>query len=124
MRVIILSYALKGCPMQIEELIAVKVTLTAIPVFFLAIAIELIVVKFFAKSGSLNAKDDGVSIFMGLFSVITNGAAAFLTVGMLYWAQNYQITVLPLSFATLVACFVLDDLRYYCLLYTSDAADE
>ena len=50
---------------------------------------------------------------MGLFSVITNGAAAFLTVGMLYWAQNYQITVLPLSFATLVACFVLDDLRYY-----------
>ena len=98
--------------MQVEELIAVKVTLTAIPVFFLAIAIELMVVKFFAKSGSLNAKDDGVSIFMGLFSVITNGAAAFLTVGMLYWAQNYQITILPLSFATLVACFVLDDLRY------------
>ena len=28
--------------MQVEELIAVKVTLTAIPVFFLAIAIELI----------------------------------------------------------------------------------
>ena len=61
--------------MQIEELIAVKVTLTAIPVFFLAIAIELVAVKFFAQRGSLNAKDDGVSIFMGLFSVITNGAA-------------------------------------------------
>jgi sterol desaturase/sphingolipid hydroxylase (fatty acid hydroxylase superfamily) len=61
----------------------------------------------------LNAKDDGVSIFMGLFSVITNGAAAFLTVGMLYWAQNYQLTVLPLTVTTLVACFVLDDLRYY-----------
>ena len=44
---------------------------------------------------------------MGLFSVITNGAAAFLTVGMLYWAQNYQITVLPLLI-DLVACFVLE----------------
>jgi hypothetical protein len=41
--------------MQIEELIAVKVTLTAIPVFFLAIAIELVAVKFFAQRGSLNA---------------------------------------------------------------------
>lgn len=99
--------------MQIEELIAVKVTLTAIPVFFLAIAIELLAVRYFGSRGSLNAKDDGVSIFMGLFSVVTNGAAAFLTIGMLYWAQNYQITVLPLTFATLVACFVIDDLRYY-----------
>ena len=88
-------------------------TLTAIPVFFLAIAIELVAVKFFAQRGSLNAIDDSVSIFLGLFSVIPNGAAAFLTVGMLYWAQNHQLTILPLTATTLVACFVLDDLRYY-----------
>ena len=99
--------------MDIQQLISVKVTLTAIPVFFIAIAIEVLAVKFFAARGTLNAKDDGVSIFMGLFSVITNGAAAFLTVGMLYWAQNYQITVLPLTLTCLVACFILDDLRYY-----------
>ena len=92
---------------MMKRLIAVKVTLTAIPVFFLAIAIELMVVKFFAKSGSLNAKDDGVSIFMGLFSVITNGAAVFDGWHALLGG------ILPLSFATLVACFVLDDLRYY-----------
>ena len=58
--------------MQIEELIAVKVTLTAIPCFFSQFAIELLAVRYFAARGKrfFVAKDDGVSIFMGLFSVV------------------------------------------------------
>lgn len=99
--------------MSVNEIITIKVTLTAIPVFFLAIALEILAVRFLRQRGSLNAKDDSVSIFMGLFSVVTNGAAAFLTLGLLLWAQQYQMTVLPMTFAVLVACFVLDDLRYY-----------
>jgi sterol desaturase/sphingolipid hydroxylase (fatty acid hydroxylase superfamily) len=99
--------------MSVNEIITIKVTLTAIPVFFLAIGLEILAVRFLRQRGSLNAKDDAVSIFMGLFSVLTNGAAAFLTLGMLLWAQQYQLTVLPMTFAVLVACFVLDDLRYY-----------
>tara|TARA_B110000971_G_scaffold221429_1_gene268506 strand:+ start:2124 stop:3053 length:930 start_codon:yes stop_codon:yes gene_type:complete len=99
--------------MSVNEIITVKVTLMAIPVFFLAIALEILAVRFLRQRGSLNAKDDGVSIFMGLFSVVINGTAAFLTLGMLLWAQQYQVVVLPITFAVLVACFVLDDLRYY-----------
>ncbi len=99
--------------MSVNEIITVKVTLMAIPVFFIAIALEILAVRFFRQRGSLNAKDDGVSIFMGLFSVVINGTAAFLTLGMLLWAQQYQVVVLPMTFAVLVACFVLDDLRYY-----------
>ncbi len=99
--------------MTVEDLISVKITLIFIPVFFLSIALELIAVRYFARRGSINAKDDSVSIFMGLFSVVANGAAAFITVAMLYWAQRYQITALPLTVSSLVACFILDDLRYY-----------
>ena len=99
--------------MSVNEIITVKATLMAIPVFFLAIAVEILAVRFLRQRGSLNAKDDGVSIFMGLFSVVINGTAAFLTLGMLLWAQQYQVVVLPMTFAVLVACFVLDDLRYY-----------
>ncbi len=99
--------------MSIEELISVKVTVSFIPFFFLAIALELLAIRFLKRRGNLHAKDDGVSIFMGLFSVVANGAAAFLTVGLLYWAKTYQITALPLTVGTLVACFILDDLRFY-----------
>ena len=74
--------------MSVNEIITIKVTLTAIPVFFLAIALEILAVRFLRQRGSLNAKDDSVSIFMGLFSVVTNGAAAFLTLGLLLWAQQ------------------------------------
>ena len=99
--------------MSVEQLISLPVLVMVIPIFFISIAAELIAVRYFKQSGSLHAKDDAVSIFMGLFSVISNGSAAFLTLAMLVWAQQYQITALPLTVATLVACFVLDDLRYY-----------
>ena len=99
--------------MDVSNIITTPVILSAIPVFFLFIFAEIIAVRYFNQRGSLHAKDDSVSIFMGLFSVLTNGAAAFLTLGMLVWAQQFQIYALPLTWTTLIACFVLDDLRYY-----------
>ncbi len=99
--------------MNIEDLIMTKVTLMALPVFFGSIFLEMIAVKFFRARGTIHALDDGVSIFMGLFSVVTNGAAAFITLGLLLWAQKFQIFTLPMTLWVLVLCFVLDDLRYY-----------
>jgi len=99
--------------MNIEDLIMTKVTLMALPVFFGMIFLEMIAVKFFRARGTIHGVDDGVSIFMGLFSVITNGAAAFITLGLLLWAQKFQIFTLPMALWVLVLCFVLDDLRYY-----------
>ena len=99
--------------MDVSNIITTPVILSAIPVFFLFIFAEIIAVRYFNQRGSLHTKDDSVSIFMGLFSVLTNGAAAFLTLGMLVWAQQFQIYALPLTWTTLIACFVLDDLRYY-----------
>ena len=99
--------------MSIEELITTKITIVAIPVYLTFVLIEILAVRYLKLRGSLHAVDDSVSVFMGLFSAVTNGAAAFITVGMLYWAKDYQIIALPMTVGGLVLCFVLDDLRYY-----------
>ena len=99
--------------MSLENIISAKVTLFALPIFFIAIFIEITAKKLLNARGTLNSTDDSVSIFMGLMSVVTNGAAAFITLGMLLWAEQYKINELPLTLAVILACFILDDLRYY-----------
>ncbi len=99
--------------MVLEDIVASKVTLYAIPVFFAAIAIEMVIVRIFGTRVEMDGKDDAVSIFLGLASTLTNGASAFLTVAMLFWAAQYQLVAIPLTVASVVACFLLDDLRYY-----------
>ncbi|MDW3098505.1 MAG: sterol desaturase family protein [Alphaproteobacteria bacterium] len=99
--------------MVLEDIVASKVTLYAIPVFFAAIAIEMVLVRIFGTRVEMDGRDDAVSIFLGLASTVTNGASAFLTVAMLFWAAQYQLVAIPLSVASVVACFLLDDLRYY-----------
>lgn len=99
--------------MVLEDIVASKVTLYAIPVFFAAIAIEMVLVRIFGTRVEMDGRDDAVSIFLGLASTVTNGASAFLTVAMLIWAAQYQLVAIPLTVASVVACFLLDDLRYY-----------
>ncbi|MDG2360922.1 MAG: sterol desaturase family protein [Hellea sp.] len=99
--------------MSLENIISAKVTLFALPIFFIAILIEITAKKLLNARGTLNSTDDSVSIFMGLMSVVTNGAAAFITLGMLLWAEQYKIFELPLTLTVILACFILDDLRYY-----------
>ena len=99
--------------MNLENIISAKVTLFALPIFFIAILIEITAKKLLNARGTLNSLDDSVSIFMGLMSVVTNGAAAFITLGMLLWAEQFKIFDLPLTLTVIIACFILDDLRYY-----------
>ncbi|MBT5835710.1 MAG: sterol desaturase family protein [Hellea sp.] len=99
--------------MNLENIISAKVTLFALPIFFIAILIEITAKKLLNARGTLNSVDDSVSIFMGLMSVVTNGAAAFITLGMLLWAEQFKVFDLPLTLTVIIACFILDDLRYY-----------
>ena len=99
--------------MNLDKIINADVTLIAIPFFFLAILVEIIVVKFFNANGSIDTKDNSVSIFMGLMSVVVNGLAAFITLNVLFWFEQYQLFTIPLTISTIVICFILDDLRYY-----------
>lgn len=99
--------------MALEDIVASKVTLIAIPFFFGAIFLETLAVKVFKVPGNLDMQDDGTSIFLGLTSVLTNGASAFLTLGLLLWAAQFRIADIPLTLSAIIVCFILDDLRYY-----------
>ena len=56
--------------MSLEKIINLEVTLIAIPFFFLAILLEILAIKFLKTDGTIDTKDNSVSIFMGLTSVI------------------------------------------------------
>ena len=99
--------------MSLEKIINLEVTLIAIPFFFLAILFEILAIKFLKTNGTIDTKDNSVSIFMGLTSVITNGLSAFITLNVLFWFEQFQITKFPLTIWTVIICFILDDLRYY-----------
>ena len=99
--------------MSLEKIINLEVTLIAIPFFFLAILLEILAIKFLKTNGTIDTKDNSVSIFMGLTSVITNGLSAFITLNVLFWFEQFQITKFPLTIWTIIICFILDDLRYY-----------
>ena len=99
--------------MTLESLISLDILYVAAPIYFAFIVIEVMAIKYFKRPGQLEARDDAISIFMGVVSLLSNGAAAFLTLAMLVWTQQFQTHALPLTISTFISCFILDDLRYY-----------
>ena len=99
--------------MTLEAIVTSNIAMIVIPLYFAAIFFESIFNHFFHERGAGDWKDNSVSMFMGLVSAVTNGAMAFISVGALFWAQQYQIYAIPLSITALVACFIIDDMRFY-----------
>ena len=90
-----------------------KIQLIVVPIYLAFIFFESFIIRFFKTNGSVDSKDSLFNVSIGIMSVPINAAAAFITLGALYWAKQYQITVIPLTITTLVICFILDDLRFY-----------
>ncbi|MEH6702129.1 sterol desaturase family protein [Parasphingorhabdus sp.] len=99
--------------MILESIVSSNIALIVIPLYFAAIFAESIFNHFFHERGAGDWKDNGVSMFMGLVSSVTNGATAFISVGALFWVQQFQFFTIPLTITALVACFIIDDMRYY-----------
>ncbi|WP_216822394.1 sterol desaturase family protein [Sphingorhabdus sp. EL138] len=99
--------------MTLETIINSNIAMIVIPLYFAAIFGESIANHFFHERGAGDWKDNGVSMGLGLVSAVTNGATAFISVGVLFWVQQFQFYAIPLSFVSLLICFILDDLRYY-----------
>ncbi len=99
--------------MTIDQLIATNFTVITLVFYFSFILIEAFSIRFLKARGELNAKDNLTCIFMGLMSSVANGAAAFISVGAMYWAMQFQIVSLPVTVATVVLCFIANDLRFY-----------
>ena len=73
--------------MTLEQLIATNFTIVTLVFYFSFILIEAFSIRFLKARGELNAKDNLTCIFMGLMSSVANGAAAFISVGAMYWAM-------------------------------------
>lgn len=99
--------------MTLEAIVQSNIALIVIPLYLGSIVFESLFNHFHHENGSGDWRDNLVSIGMGLVSAVTNGATAFITVVALFWAAQYQLFTIPLSIASLLACFVLDDLRFY-----------
>jgi sterol desaturase/sphingolipid hydroxylase (fatty acid hydroxylase superfamily) len=81
--------------------------------FLAMIAVEQIAIRLFHRKGKTPLKDSGVSIAMGFLSEPANAATAFITLGALAAVEPFQIATIPVTWATFLLCFVLDDLRFY-----------
>lgn len=99
--------------MVLENIVASNIALIVIPLYLASIVFESVANHFFHERGAGDWKDNLASIGLGIVSAFTNGATAFITVGVLFWAQQFQLYAIPLTFLSLVACFILDDLRFY-----------
>jgi len=73
--------------MTLEQLIATNFTIVTLVFYFSFILIEAFSIRFLKARGELNAKDNLSCIFMVLMSSVANGAAAFISVGAMYWAM-------------------------------------
>lgn len=89
------------------------VTQLAIPLFVIAILLELVVIRFLKRRGDYETRDTLTSLLMGVGNVVSGLLLGFIAFGVLMWAWEFRIMDLGTSWWVIALCFVLDDLRYY-----------
>ena len=87
-------------------------TQLATPLFVVLVIAEMFFVRF-ARRGRYEPRDTATSLLMGFGSVIFGAAFAFIFVWFANLVTPYRLTTIAWSVPAVVACFVLDDLRYY-----------
>jgi sterol desaturase/sphingolipid hydroxylase (fatty acid hydroxylase superfamily) len=89
------------------------VTQLAIPLFVAAMMIELFVIRRIHKRGDYETRDTLTSLLMGTGNVVSGLLTGFIAFAVLMWAWEYRVADWGMSLGAVIACFVLDDLRYY-----------
>ena len=89
-----------------------KITELAVPFFILTMLIEVIVGKW-RSNAKYETRDTLVSLGMGFFSVLSGILTAGMSVAFLYFFYQFRLFDMGYSWIAILACFVLDDLRYY-----------
>lgn len=84
----------------------------AIPVFFVAMVAEMLWARARAPE-SYEPRDTLTSLLLGFGS----GLAGLLTAGAVtlaaFWAYDHRVTTIPFVWWAWIACFVIDDFRYF-----------
>lgn len=85
----------------------------AVPVFIILILVEMIASWRSRRPERYETRDAATSLLTGTGSVILGGLLAFIAVGAVTFFYEHRLATIPTSVATLLLCFVLDDLAYY-----------
>lgn len=85
----------------------------SVPLFVLAIVIELVFIKLKGRGGRYETRDALTSLLMGAGNVAVGIALGFVVWGFFSWLWAYRIADLGTSVLVVALAFVLDDLRYY-----------
>lgn len=89
------------------------VTLLAVPLYLLAIMIELVAVRYWHRKGEFETRDALTSLLMGAGNVVAGLMLGFVSVTTLLWVWKFRFFDLGLHWWVFVAVFIFDDLRYY-----------
>jgi sterol desaturase/sphingolipid hydroxylase (fatty acid hydroxylase superfamily) len=88
-------------------------TVIATPVFVVLVIVEMLYIRVTGRGGRYETRDMAASILMGLGSVVV---PALISFGFAEWLSRiiaWRAFTIGWTIPALIACFVLDDLRYY-----------
>ena len=83
-----------------------------VPILIGIAVVETLAIYFFKLKGKNDFKEWILNMSMGVLSYPVNGIFAFITLGALFWAKEFQIYTFPFTLSALVLCFILDDLTF------------
>ena len=75
------------------------------PVLVAISVVEVLAIYFFKAKGKNDFKEWLLNLSMGILSYPINGIFAFITLGALFWAKEYQIYTFPLTLSALAVSY-------------------
>lgn len=84
----------------------------AVPFFIASMILEIIIGRL-KGSARYETHDTAASLAMGLGNLVSGLTLGLISLAVLFGAWEFRFFEVPWHWASLVLCFVLDDLRYY-----------
>ncbi len=84
----------------------------AIPAFVILIIAEIVFTRV-TRRGAYDAADSAASLSMGLGNTVFKALFGALALGAYLWAYEYRLFDIGWTWASMLACFFLEDLAYY-----------
>ncbi|MGB0497726.1 MAG: sterol desaturase family protein, partial [Rubricella sp.] len=85
----------------------------AIPLFILAMIVEILWIRYRPEAGRYETRDTLTSLVMGAGNVIAGILLGFVAWELYHWAWQFAFFDLGTAWWVVLLCFLLDDLRYY-----------
>jgi len=91
------------------------VVVLAVPVFILLMVAEILYIRWRDGAGRYETRDTATSLLMGAGSVAAGLLLGFIAYNVYFWVWEYRVFDLGTAWYVIALCFLLDDLRYYCV---------